>query len=150
VALRAAIASLEPMYRETLVLRDVEGLPAAEVAEIMGVSVEAVMSRLHRARLAVRERIAPLLGVPETTPAPAAAPACPDVVALLSRKLEGEISGEICAELEEHVRACDACRGRCESLKSTLALCSRAGEDPVPPHVERSVRESLRKLLDAA
>jgi RNA polymerase sigma-70 factor (ECF subfamily) len=147
-ALRAAIASLEPMYREALVLRDVEGLPAAEVAEILGVSVEAVKSRLHRARLAVRERVAPLLGVPEeVASAPAPAP-CPDILTLFSRKLEGEISGQVCAELEEHVRACDACRGRCDSLRSTLALCSRAGDDPVPPHVERSVREALRKVLD--
>ena len=63
-----AIAALEPMYREVLVLRDVEGLTAPEVAEVLGVSVQAVKSRLHRARLAVRERVAPLLGIP---PAPA-------------------------------------------------------------------------------
>lgn len=53
--LNAAIAELDPMYREVLVLRDVEGLQAAEVAEVMGLSVEAVKSRLHRARVAVRQ-----------------------------------------------------------------------------------------------
>jgi RNA polymerase sigma-70 factor (ECF subfamily) len=148
-ALREAIGALEPMYREALVLRDVEGLSAPEVAEVLGISTEAVKSRLHRARLAVRERVAPALGV---APEPVTAPAepCPDVLALFTRKLEGEISGDVCAELERHVQSCDACRTRCDSLRATLALCSRAGEEPVPPHVERSVREALRRVLGAS
>src|SRR6266540_237815 len=48
-ALDQAIAELDPMYREVIALRDVEGLSASEVAEVMGLSVEAVKSRLHRA-----------------------------------------------------------------------------------------------------
>jgi len=57
VALEGAIRALEPKYREVLILRDVEGLSAAQVAEVLGLSVEAVKSRLHRARVAVRERL---------------------------------------------------------------------------------------------
>jgi RNA polymerase sigma-70 factor (ECF subfamily) len=147
-ALRAAIAALEPIYREALVLRDVEGLSAPEVAQILGISVEAVKSRLHRARLAVRERLAPVLGI---DPQPAAGPpraGCPDVLELLSRKVEGEISGTVCAELEQHVQSCDACRARCDSLRASLALCSRAAEVPLPPHVEQSVRASLRRAIE--
>jgi RNA polymerase sigma-70 factor (ECF subfamily) len=150
-ALSAAIGGLEPMYREALVLRDVEGLSAPEVAQILGISVEAVKSRLHRARLAVRERVAPHLGIAAAAAAaPARGPACPDVLELLSRKLEGEIHSELCVELERHVQGCDGCRARCDSLKASLALCSRAGEEPVPPRVERAVREALRKVLDDA
>ena len=150
-ALRDAIRALDPIYRETLVLRDVEGLPAPQVAEVLGISVEAVKSRLHRARLAVRERVAPALGIAPETVAPAspAPQTCPDVLQMFSRKLEGEISGDICAEMERHVQSCDACRTRCDSLRATLALCSRSGDEPVPPRVERSVREALRKVLDA-
>ena len=57
-ALGEAIGELEPMYREVLLLRDVEGLTAPEVAEVLGVTIQAVKSRLHRARLSVRERVA--------------------------------------------------------------------------------------------
>jgi RNA polymerase sigma-70 factor (ECF subfamily) len=50
-----ALDALDPEAREVVVLRDVEGLTAAEVAEVTGVSVAAVKSRLHRARTALRE-----------------------------------------------------------------------------------------------
>lgn len=146
-ALQEAIGGLDPMYREVLVLRDVEGLSAPEVAEILGLSVEAVKSRLHRARVAVRERVAPLLGAPGAA-VPPPDPGCPDVVELFSRHLEGEISGDVCARLEQHLAACGRCRARCDSLRATLSLCSRSG-DEVPPRVERSVRDALRRFLEA-
>ena len=144
--LDAAIAELDPMYREVLILRDVEGLAAAEVAEVLGISVEAVKSRLHRARIAVRERVAPILsyGAPEL---PQASPGCQDVVTMFSRRLEGEIDAGACAELEKHLQTCAACRGRCDSLRSTLTMCRNAGQAQVPPEVARSVREALRAFL---
>src|SRR5512146_379372 len=80
-ALDAAIGALEPMYREVLVLRDVEGLSAPEVAEVLGISVEAVKSRLHRARVAVWEQLAPVLEAREATGEKAPArEGCRDVV----------------------------------------------------------------------
>ena len=48
--LEAAIAGLPPLFRETLVLRDVQGLNYREVAEVTGVPIGTVMSRLARAR----------------------------------------------------------------------------------------------------
>ncbi len=146
-ALERGIRALEPIYREVLLLRDVEGLTAAEVAEVLGVSVSAVKSRLHRARLSVRAHVAPLLGVP-SEPAAAASRTCPDVLSLFSRHLENEISAEVCADMERHVEACARCRGACESLKRTLALCRAEGPPArVPAAVQDSVRLALRNLL---
>lgn len=48
--LEAAIAGLPPLFRETLVLRDVQGLNYREIAEVTGVPIGTVMSRLARAR----------------------------------------------------------------------------------------------------
>ena len=54
-ALTAALDQIPETYREVLLLRDVEGLSASEAAEALGVSVDALKSRLHRARQALRE-----------------------------------------------------------------------------------------------
>ncbi len=53
-----AIALLPETYRDVYVLADVEGLPNAEIGEILGLSVPAVKSRLHRARLLMRNALA--------------------------------------------------------------------------------------------
>jgi RNA polymerase sigma-70 factor (ECF subfamily) len=53
--LASAIDALPDRYRAVLVLRDVEELSNEQVAEMMGESVASVKSRLHRARMALRE-----------------------------------------------------------------------------------------------
>ncbi len=55
--LRDSIRALEPEYRTVFILRDQEELSNEEVARILRLSVPAVKSRLHRARLFLRERI---------------------------------------------------------------------------------------------
>jgi RNA polymerase sigma-70 factor (ECF subfamily) len=54
-----AIARLPDIYRDVYVLADVEELPNAQVAELLGLSVAAAKSRLHRARLLLRAALAP-------------------------------------------------------------------------------------------
>jgi RNA polymerase sigma factor (sigma-70 family) len=56
--LQAAIEGLPTVFRETLVLRDVQGLGYREIAEVTGVPIGTVMSRLARAR----ERLIETLG----------------------------------------------------------------------------------------
>ena len=51
------IQRLPEELRTVFVLRDIEGLSNAEVGEILELSVAAVKSRLHRARIALRERL---------------------------------------------------------------------------------------------
>jgi len=54
-----AIARLPEPYRDVYVLADVEGLSNAQIAEILGLHIPAVKSRLHRARLRMRDMLAP-------------------------------------------------------------------------------------------
>ena len=51
----AALESLPAHYREVILLRDLEGLTIEETASQLGLSREAVKSRLHRARVVARE-----------------------------------------------------------------------------------------------
>ncbi len=145
--LARAIAGLAPKYREVLVLRDVEGLSAAQVADILDVSIDTIKSRLHRARLAVRDALAPLLGVGLATPRRSVAQGCPDVMALFSRHLEGEISADLCARMERHIENCNACRDACASLQRTLRICRTAPSPEIPEPVQQAVRHQLRKVI---
>jgi len=56
-AIQEAADALPEGYREVFLLKDVEGLSYEEISEMVGISVPAVKSRLHRARLALREAI---------------------------------------------------------------------------------------------
>ncbi len=55
--LSEAIDKLEPDFRVVFVLRDVEDLSTEEAAEVLGISVPAVKSRLLRARLKLRQKL---------------------------------------------------------------------------------------------
>ena len=145
-ALTHAIDGLDPSQREVLVLRDVEGLSAPEVARVLGVSVDAVKSRLHRARVAVRQQLVPILGGPAIdAPQPAI---CPDVLTLFSRHLEGDIDPAVCATMEAHLAQCTHCRGACDSLKRTLAMCRQLPSPQVPASLASSVKAAIQAFLD--
>ena len=58
-ALTKALASLSPKYHQVLVLRDIEHLNIAETAKVIGISEAAVKTRLLRARLQMRDALAP-------------------------------------------------------------------------------------------
>ena len=139
--IQEGIERLEPKYREVLVLRDIEGLHPEEVAGVVGVSVSAVKSRLHRARADLRD----LLAVSPYRPTPE----CPDIRRVFSEHIEGDLSQEICAEMEMHVANCSACEKECEKLKEALNVCSGAPSS-VPLEVQARVREALKEILMAS
>jgi len=60
--LERALAALPEESREVLLLRDVEGLSGEEAAGVLGLSLAAMKSRLHRGRLELKERVEALLG----------------------------------------------------------------------------------------
>lgn len=56
--LRRALATLPPAYRMIVLLREMEGLSTREVAKVSGMSEDNVKTRLHRARIMLREALA--------------------------------------------------------------------------------------------
>ena len=58
-ALHTAIAGLAPKYREVFVLRDVEEMSITETAKALGITEASVKTRLLRARLQMRDSLAP-------------------------------------------------------------------------------------------
>ena len=59
--LKKAIAQLPEAFRTTIVLREIEGLPYEEIAEMTGVSLGTVKSRIARARAKLQEMLQPYL-----------------------------------------------------------------------------------------
>lgn len=58
---RLAITELPETLRSVVLLRDLEELSTEDTAEILGVSTDVVKTRLHRARLALRQKLYPVL-----------------------------------------------------------------------------------------
>lgn len=63
-AVAKALAELPDIYREVFILRDMQHLDVAETAEALGLGKSAVKTRLHRARLMMRESLTPLFAKP--------------------------------------------------------------------------------------
>ena len=146
-ALERAIAALDRPYREVLLLRDVEGLSAAEVARVTGLSVAAVKTRLHRARGRLREALAPLMAPRGEAATPAPARPCPDIVRLFSRHLEGDISARTCASMEKHLASCPRCEAACDSLKKMLRMCRTSPPPELPVDVQDKLRRAIHELV---
>lgn len=58
-----AVNSLAPEYRVVLVLREIDSLSYTEIAEVTGLTLEAVKTRLNRARAMVRQKVEPYLKI---------------------------------------------------------------------------------------
>jgi RNA polymerase sigma-70 factor (ECF subfamily) len=55
--IQRAVDALPELYRTVFLIRDVEGLSTEETAEVLGISIPTVKTRLHRARIALRDAI---------------------------------------------------------------------------------------------
>lgn len=60
-AMGRAIATVPEKYRLALVLRDIEGLPYEEIAQVLGIPGGTVRSRINRARSMLKRKLQPLL-----------------------------------------------------------------------------------------
>ncbi|WP_375757558.1 sigma-70 family RNA polymerase sigma factor [Corallococcus exercitus] len=142
--LQAAILALPDTYRETLILRDVEGLSAEEAAQVVGIEVRALKSRLHRARMQLREHLVTLMGEGGEAAAPAG---CPELAEELTAFAASELDQATCVRIEEHLTRCPRCAGACDALKRSVSLCRRIPGDEVPVPVRAAVRQALARAV---
>ncbi|MCY1077838.1 sigma-70 family RNA polymerase sigma factor [Archangium lansingense] len=144
--LQAAILALPEAQREVLILRDVEGLSAEEAAQVVGIEVRALKSRLHRARLQLRENLSTLMG----ESAQGGSEGCSELAQELSEFAAQDVDQATCVRLEDHLSRCPRCAAACDSLKRTVSLCRRIPGDAVPAPVRAAVRQALSRALPAS
>ncbi|MFT3707144.1 MAG: sigma-70 family RNA polymerase sigma factor [Archangium sp.] len=131
--LQAALLTLKPEQREVVVLKDVEGLSAEEIAQVLKEDVNAVKSRLHRARVELRTTLRAVLEPQGTS--------CPALVAELSAR--PTVDRATCELVEHHVEGCATCQSSADPLRRTVALCRALPGGEVPPAIRAAVRHAL-------
>ncbi|HWZ46228.1 MAG TPA: sigma-70 family RNA polymerase sigma factor [Candidatus Saccharimonadales bacterium] len=141
-ALMAALNCLEDGYREVFVLRDIQELCAAKAGEILGISEGAVNTRLHRARMQMREQLIPLFSAPGKLSM--AMPfkmmllmgktimkqtvSCKHVTSQISNYIDGHLSREMKRQIEKHLALCDRCSVLVDTMRKLLYI---AGNEKV-------------------
>ncbi|HVJ93359.1 MAG TPA: RNA polymerase sigma factor [Labilithrix sp.] len=138
-AIATALDGLSDDHREVILLRDVEGLSANEAAGALAISVDALKSRLHRAREALRTVLRPML---EPTFDQRHA-GCPNVARIWSKKLEGDLSQADCLAMEKHLLGCPVCASACDTLRQALLACQRFRAEAVPREIQARVKSAV-------
>lgn len=135
-ALMNALNGLNESYREVFILRDVQHLSSAETGRILGMSEGAVDTRLHRARLQMREQLTALFKRP--TRKWIAKPvrmmslmakrmlrkviSCRRAMDELSNYINECLAAELRRQIEEHLRACDRCSVLLDTTRKVLYI----------------------------
>ena len=92
--LEEAVDNLPQSYRVVFMLRAVEGLSTAETADTLGMSEEAVKTRLHRGRMMLRRLVRSRVGATMEDLFPFHAPRCDRVVAAVLTWVEQQMDDE--------------------------------------------------------
>lgn len=139
--LHRAIAELPARYRIPLVLKEMEGLTIRQVADILGLQLGTVKSRLHRARLALRASVPGAPGMTTEERAEHSRLECAD---LLTAKLEAMAHG---ADFPiENERICERCASALDALDRTVELCAQVRLPTLPDDLRQRVARTLAQL----
>ena len=71
--------------------------------------------------------------------------ACQEVVELITDYLEGVLSPERCAQLEEHLAGCDGCRNYLEQMRLTIGMLRSLAQEPVFPETKEELLQVFRQ-----
>jgi len=72
---------------------------------------------------------------------------CRELFERLSEYVDGELSQEICEEIQRHMEGCEPCVAFAKTLKTTAEMCRRLPSKPIPPEVADDLRSSLASYL---
>lgn len=140
--LAAALACLDDVYREIFILRDVQHLSALETGRVLGLSEGAVNTRLHRARLQLREHLTPVFRSPRSMSLSIPLKmmllmgktwmrktiSCRHATSQISRYIDGQLTPDVRKKIEEHLQLCDRCSVVVDTTRKLLYI---AGDEKV-------------------
>ena len=121
-AVHSALESLSPICREVFILRDIQQFTISEIASTLDILEANVSLRLHRARMQMRELLAPLFRDPVSPWIPlvlmADMPAmmlhrvvrCKTAIRELSKYIDSELDPDMREKIERHLKYCRRCK----------------------------------------
>lgn len=137
VALQGAILDLPPDFRLPLVLKEISGCSVEDTAALLGLKSETVKTRLHRARLRVRERLEPARVQPAAGPGAFDRQVCRDLLRAKQDALDRGVEFPVA-----NAQMCAHCRTVFAELDRDQALCQQLGRGPLPAALRALVAES--------
>ena len=126
-ALQGAILDLPPDFRLPLVLKEISGCSVEETAALLGLKPETVKTRLHRARLRVRDQLGPARAPPAAGPGAYDQQVCRDLLRAKQDALDRGVDFPVANAL-----LCAHCRTVFAALDQDQALCQQLGRGPLP------------------
>ena len=136
-----AIVSLPVDFRVPLILKDILGLSVKEVAEITGLKEATVKTRVHRARLKLRQALDLVLPKKKVPPAAYPLQVCMDLLRLKQDALDrGERS---CPQLDAIV--CQRCETLFTTLDCTVDVCQEIGQGRMPKELRDRILLHFRE-----
>ncbi len=133
---------LPDVYRQVLVLRELEGLSYQEIAAATGLSLDNVRVTLHRARLTFRDLYGLQVMVEEGRQI------CGELNELLSAEMDGELDRATRRRVQQHIAACPVCQRTRRELLTVSGLLATLAPVLPPPFLRARVLERLAQLPD--
>lgn len=118
------IAALPPLFRMPLVLVDIAEMTTAEAASILRIREGTVKSRVHRARLRLRQRLSQAVPCRSQTGCGHERRVCLDLLAAKQEALDRKVPFTMSDQA-----LCDRCRSVYETMDLALRLCQMIGRD---------------------
>ncbi len=126
----AAVTELPATMRLPLVLTEIAGIPLADVARVLGLKLGTVKSRVHRARLAVRQRVADHLPLRAPSATEHDRRFCRDLLQAKQEALDRRVPFPV-----NDADLCEQCRSLFATLDLTRDVCQLLASGEVPPEV---------------
>ena len=148
-ALVRAFECLPEKYREIFVLRDVQGLSIRQTANLVGITENAVKTRLLRARLRMRDMLSgsPLKPNAAVALKKAAGVACVLVWRRVSDYVDNDVSSSTRRAIESHTGECPECKSVVEGVRNIVLLFADPRVLPLPKGFRKRTLQKLRSRI---
>ncbi len=136
--LEKAIAALPTLFRMPLVLKEIVGFSVKEVATMLGLKEATVKTRLHRARLIVRDAMSEVLPKRSAPPPEYAKQVCMDLLAAKQDSLDRGVEFPMPDDF------CERCRAVFTSMDLASDICHRLGAGELPEQLRQMIHEHIQ------